>query len=215
MFEKDDTLRLTYEKYAKTPSDINEHLPTLFEYTKQCQSVLELGVRGVVSTWAFAYGLSQNQKQLKHLFCNDVVHCDLGHVTQMCRGSGIDVDYKWCSDLELDLEHGSFDLVFIDTFHVYGQLKRELQKFRHIAQKYIIMHDTTIDAVRGEAVRMNMNIEKLQKQTGFTKEELVTGLKPAIDEFLESSKEWVVRKVFTNNNGLTILERVRPPPLVR
>jgi len=34
------------------------------------------------------------------------------------------------------------------------------------------------------------------------------GLKPAIDEFLQQNSHWKVKEVFTNNNGLTILERV-------
>lgn len=42
-----------YQQHCNTPSDINEHLPTLRRYAEQCETVCELGVRGVVSTWAF------------------------------------------------------------------------------------------------------------------------------------------------------------------
>jgi hypothetical protein len=31
------------------------------------------------------------------------------------------------------------DMVFIDTFHVYGQLKRELEKFSKLAKYYFIL----------------------------------------------------------------------------
>ena len=39
----------------KKRSDINEHLPTLHDYASKCESVLELGVRGVISSYAFIY----------------------------------------------------------------------------------------------------------------------------------------------------------------
>jgi hypothetical protein len=33
------------------------------------------------------------------------------------------------------------------------------------------------------------------------------GLMPAVFEFLETNKEWIVDKEYTNNNGLLILKR--------
>ena len=39
-----------YRQQCLTTSDINEHLPTLFYYTKQCNSVVECGVRDIVSS---------------------------------------------------------------------------------------------------------------------------------------------------------------------
>ena len=36
-----------YNTLCKTPSDINEHLPTLEKYA----SIFETGVRGVISSW--------------------------------------------------------------------------------------------------------------------------------------------------------------------
>ena len=45
-----------YQKLCKTFSDINEHLPTLKRYTQQCETVVEMGVRGIVSTWALLAG---------------------------------------------------------------------------------------------------------------------------------------------------------------
>ena len=164
-------------------SDINEHLETLKNYAKECESVLELGVRGVVSSWAFAYGLCLNGSQNKLLFCNDVVPCKLDDLQNECKLHAVDLKYQWCSDLDLDFPDNAFDLVFIDTLHVYGQLKRELQKFSKIATKYIIMHDTTVDAIHGEAIRCKFNMQNLSKQTGFPEDELKRGLKPAIEEF--------------------------------
>ena len=47
----------TYGLLCKTPCDINEHLPTLYKYATECESILELGVRGCVSCWALLNGL--------------------------------------------------------------------------------------------------------------------------------------------------------------
>ena len=55
-------VKRNYEFLCRRPSDINEHLPTLFAYTTDCESVVELGVRGCVSSWAFLYGLLNNNK---------------------------------------------------------------------------------------------------------------------------------------------------------
>jgi hypothetical protein len=40
----------------------------------------------------------------------------------------LNLDYRWVNDLDLQLD-SPVDLTFIDTWHVYGQLKRELHKF--------------------------------------------------------------------------------------
>jgi len=46
-------------------SCINEHLPRLFKYASECESIIELGVRGCVSSWAFVFGLLNNNKKTK------------------------------------------------------------------------------------------------------------------------------------------------------
>ena len=201
-------IQTNYEKQCKRPSDINQHLPILMKYTKECESVLELGVRGCISSWAFAHGLVNNGRKKKLLFCNDLNPCNINKLQTNCKGI-IDVQYKWYSDLSLDFPNESFDIVFIDTFHVYGQLKRELKKFSKIAKKYIIMHDTQVDKIYGEVNRSMLNsVDKLVKSTGIPKEELLLGLQPAIDEFLQDNPYWKVKEVFENNNGLTILEKI-------
>ena len=204
----DKSIGQIYDKKRKRHSDINQHLPTLMNYAKECESVLELGVRGCVSSWAFAHGLEHNGTNKKILFCNDITDCNISELETNCKGI-VDIQHKWCSDLSLNFPDDSFDIVFIDTLHVYGQLKRELNKFSKIAKKYIIMHDTTVDKVHGEVRRCRMGrLNHLIKTTGIPKEELLIGLQPAIDEFLQDNNIWKVKEVFENNNGLTILEKI-------
>ena len=44
-----------FEKCCNTQTDINQHLPTLYEYAKKCNHITEMGVRDGQSTRAFLY----------------------------------------------------------------------------------------------------------------------------------------------------------------
>lgn len=202
-----DRIKSKYEHLCSRRSDINEHLPTLYKYASECDSVIELGVRGVVSSYAFIYGLLNNQKSTKKIFMNDISPCNINNILDNTKTLDIDVKYKWINDLQLEIPE-NYDITFIDTWHVYAQLKRELDKFSQVTNKYIIMHDTTVDGIHGESMRKRMNIESQSKNTGFPIDEISKGLQPAIDEFLVKNSNWKVKEVFTNNNGLTILERI-------
>ena len=65
---------------GKNSIDIMEHLPTLYKYAKECDSVFETGVRGCVSSWAFTLGLLDGATRdacRKKLFMNDIDKCDV------------------------------------------------------------------------------------------------------------------------------------------
>jgi cephalosporin hydroxylase len=193
-------------EYCNTPSDINEHLKTLSIYASDCETIIECGVRYCISSWALVYGLLHNNKNIKKILLNDIVECDISYLQNTLLGTDVTIIYEWKNDLELNLEH-NYDMILIDTWHVYGQLKRELEKFAPRINKYIIMHDTTVDEIYGETIRMNMNTDKQSIETGFSKEDINCGLGKAIDDFLETNKEWKIYEKFQNNNGLTILKR--------
>jgi hypothetical protein len=189
--------------------DIYQHLPTLYNYAKMCDSIFETGVRGCVSSWAFLYGLlngTQNTQNKKTFLMNDICVCNIDDLYNVSKNFNIDVRYVWKNNLLLELNE-RFDLTFIDTWHVYGQLKRELEKFSKITNKYIIMHDTTVDEIYGETIRIGWDAEKQSIESGFSVEEINRGLWPAIEEFLQTNPEWYIKERYTNNNGLTILAR--------
>jgi len=188
-------------------SDIYEHLPTLYKYAKECESVFETGVRGCVSSWALTKGLLENGKDNKCLFMNDISPCNINELLNATKNLAIKMDYKWINNLQLDLPY-RVDMTFIDTWHVYGQLKRELEKFSKVTNKYIAMHDTTVDEIHGETIRNKWNPLQQSKESGFPVEEITCGLQKAIDEFLAANPDWVLEVRYTNNNGLTILRRV-------
>jgi len=200
-----EMLETGYIRHSTVYSDIFEHLPTLREYASKCSSVVECGVRSVVSSYAFATGLKNNQPNsftLVDPYKSDQIEPFLS----MCKAEGVNASFLEQSDLNCPLVET--DLLFIDTWHVYAQLKRELAYWHNSVKKYIIMHDTTVDEWQGETVRSRSNGVKETQESGFPHCEIMRGLWPAIEEFLQDHPEWKIEKRFVNNNGLTILARV-------
>jgi hypothetical protein len=194
-----------YQEKCRTRSDINEHLPTLLEYTKKCDSVVECGVRDIVSSYAFASGLLGNPNN-SYVLVDPYKSNQIDSFLNLCKNEGINIRFVNQSDIQCPLVET--DLLFIDTWHVYGHLKRELAYWHSSVKKYIIMHDTTVDELRGETIRKRMNAQQQSAKSGIPVEEINKGLWPAIEEFLTEHAEWKIEKRFTNNNGLTILARI-------
>lgn len=194
-----------YIQRCNVYSDIYEHLPTLFQYASSVNHVTECGVRGVVSSYAFANGLKYRPNTKLILVDIASTPC-VDEIQKECKNENLNCIFYEQNDLECPMEQT--DLLFIDTWHVYGQLKRELARWHSHVNKYIIMHDTTVDEWFGESLRDRHNIPKQSAESGIPINEITQGLWPAIDEFLKAHSEWVLEKRFTNNNGLTILKRI-------
>jgi len=173
--EKYNLIKKNYELLCinkfpnKNSSDIMEHLCTLYNYSKECNSVFETGVRGCISSWAFLKGLLDNNEniQTKKLFLNDINICEIDDLISVSKNFNINICYEWKNNLLINLEE-NYDITFIDTWHIYGQLKRELDKFSNFTNKYIILHDTTIDEFEGETIRVGWYAEKQSKESGIT-----------------------------------------------
>ena len=202
-----ENIKKKYNYLCNQLSDINEHLPTLYKYSLECESIIELGVRGCISSWAFVYGLLNNNSKIKKILFNDIEICDINELINYTNNLDIDIKYEWINDLNLNITE-NVDLVFIDTWHIYGQLIRELNKFSKITNKYIIMHDTTVDGIYGETIRGNHDANIQSQISGFPIEEINKGLQPAIDDFLNNNSDWILFEKFENNNGLTVLKRI-------
>ena len=193
-----DKLGQVVSRLKTISSDINEHLDTLHTYSSKCNHVTEMGVRGVLSTYALLYG-----NPSKGLVSYDIVHPEhyggtLKLVEELAKEYNIPYEFKIGDSLTLDID--PTDLLFIDTWHTYDQLISELNLHSGMVSKYIILHDTTTYAHNGEP---------LTSENTFVGEvDLSKGLWDAVEEFLSNTDEWEVEKRYTNNNGLTILRRV-------
>jgi hypothetical protein len=188
-----------YEQLRNTPSDINEHLPTLKKYTEECDTIVEMGVRSIVSTWAFLAG---NPKKLTSLDLYDPTKFggNLQEVYDAATLTNIDFSFIECDSLIYEME--PCDLLFIDTWHCYLQLKKELTRHHSKVNKYIILHDTVsyanVDEKSADEMGELNNIET----------NLPKGLYSAVDEFLSQNRNWIIWEKKPNNNGLTILKRI-------
>lgn len=185
------TIEQHYNDAMYTPSDINEHIDTLYNLAKECSHITEMGVRNVVSTWAF---MLRDPKKL--------VGIDI-HVNPSVSEAEL-IYPKWefiqADTLKIDIE--PTELLFIDTLHTYSQLKKELSKHAKNVKKYIVLHDTTTYGYTDEPTDWQTPEIMANYEVGNIK-----GLKPAVQEFLEANEDWVLFKEYTNNNGLTILKR--------
>lgn len=207
-------MEATYKKLCETESDIWEHLPTLRKYAGECGSVCELGVRGVVSTVALACGLVDSKATDKNLYLYDILYdIDLYKIEEGCFNNGINIiDNFGQNDLDVPDYGDKYDLLFIDSAHNYAHCYEELCKFGVNTEKYILLHDTTIDGITSEYVRLNYEPQHYQHfisyyKNKYTEEDLRKGLHFAIDRWLSENPEWEVLEKFENNNGLTVLHK--------
>lgn len=194
------------------PGDINEHIPALIKYGSECDIITEMGVRWITSTWAF---LGCAPKQLTSYDMRDPSTWDTGgegenqdiihrgyntikEVYEVADEFGLNFKFIQANVLEVEIEET--DLLFLDTWHSYKQLKAELNLHSSKVKKYIVFHDTTtyatIDETNYEALGLEWKAEGI-------------GIWKAIEEFLQNNPQWILEERFMNNNGLTIIKRIK------
>lgn len=178
-------LEKLYQHHFNTPSDINEHLPTLMRYATECNHIIEMGVRIPCSTYGLMMGKPKVMKSYD-ITPLEFFGINRNDVATVAKEHGIEWEFIQANVLHIEIEETDF--LFIDTYHTYYQLKDELKLHSNKVRKYLGFHDTTKFGEIGEGG--------------------VKGLTEAILEFLEENKNWVLEKRYENNNGLTILKRI-------
>lgn len=129
--------------WAIAQVDMAPHIATLTRYARDCEMIVELGVRGGVSTWALLDGLPDTGR----LWSVDIIDCVVPP-----RVSG---DPRWTfivgDDLDPDVQSRcpvAVDLVFIDTSHEYEHTVAELAWALTLRPSKIVMHDYVMDPVK-------------------------------------------------------------------
>jgi len=185
-----------YHQKCSEHSDINEHLPTLFEYATLCKTITEMGTRFGLSTIAL---LASNPVKMISYDIKPYFN-EINNLITLAKEYNIDYTFITADVLSIDIE--STDLLFIDTLHTYNQLFMELLTHSKKVNKFIIIHDTFTFGYHDEYIYDHAS-DKIKKQ-----DYLKTGLIAAIDDFLalESSSGWTMHKKYLNNNGLIILK---------
>lgn len=183
-----------YKHFCDLKSDINEHLPVLANLAVECEHITEMGVRAVVSTWAFILGAPQV------LICYDI-HKSENIEEAIVEAKNANIAMKFIEADVLKIEIEETDMLFIDTLHTYTQLKKELALHASKVKKYLVFHDVETYGVKPEPASW---------QTPAIMENYVEndkGIMYAITEFLQSNPEWKVKAHYKNNNGLLVLEK--------
>jgi hypothetical protein len=192
-----ELIKQNYNLACITPSDINEHFSAIIEYGKKCNHITEMGVRGIISTWGW---LATNPKKL---VAYDIQRPEqwggsLQDVEDTAKHIGTEFEFVLANVLDVDIEET--DLLFIDTWHKYGQLKEELRLHKNKVRKYLVFHDTESYEFKDEPDwgGLYKDIKPLSTDK--------KGIWPAIQELLDEGN-WEIEERFKNNNGLTILKR--------
>lgn len=171
--------------------DMYQHFPTLRSLASECQSFIEMGVRGACSVWALAAGLADSPALDKWMIYLDIGNCRNLALEKMCEDN--DIKPIWMQHDSRTVSTPPTDLLMIDTLHTYGQLMTELTRHHVWANKYIVLHDT--EAPWGMQNEANDGSPK-------------QGLRAAVLDFLLMfPDEWQIKEHHTNSHGLTILER--------
>jgi hypothetical protein len=192
-----DKIFIKYEENCKLVSDINEHLPTLLSYAKECKHITEMGVRFVSSTWPLL--ASKPDKLISY----DIVKKDnINEVISLAYEYNINYIFVESDVLKTEIEQT--ELLFIDTLHTYNQLSQELNLHSKNVSKYIILHDTETFGLVDENIYPHAS--ELVKTLSTEKQ----GLLNAVTDFLLSNegKKWKIHEKYTNNNGLMILKKL-------
>lgn len=171
-----------YETRCNIPSDINEHLPLLKSLAQQVEHITEMGVRSANSSTAFLCG------EPKKLICYDLnSSIEIEELIKLSKNTNTEMEFYKKNVLEIEIEQT--DLLFIDTFHMYEQVKQELLLHSNKVNKLIVLHDTTSFSDIGEDYKG-------------------LGLWYGIFEFLYHNPEWQVLYRVHNNSGLTIIQKL-------
>jgi hypothetical protein len=169
-----------FARVSREPTDMIDHMPTIKRYSQQCSSAVEFGVYDCTSTWALLAGHPQK------LTSYDIERrVEVNDVELAAKDSGTTFQFVLADSAMVEIDE--VDLLFIDSMHTYEHLNKELALHHSRVKKYVILHDTTTFGAVG--------------QTGGR------GLWVAVEEFLETHKEWRVVERYTNCHGLTILGR--------
>jgi predicted O-methyltransferase YrrM len=170
-----NNLDAEYITLCQVESDINQHLPTLKRYASYCETVAEMGCRKGISTTALLAGRPKKMYTID-IFTPEYYGASLPHLEELAKEAGTEFEFVLNSSLDIEID-GSVDLLFLDTIHTYTQVSAELTLHGNKTEKFILIHDI------------------------FSCPQIV----PAITEFMNKNKNWIILQWDDFNNGLGVL----------
>lgn len=200
-----------YARAIAERGDTYLHLPTLRKLTELCSfdydegidtlskirvlrqricpvDVVEFGVRGVCTTWAF---LAAKPRSLVSVDIAEPPPMELQAAVAAAMLDG--TDFTFVKADTLTLEPIPCDLLFIDTRHTYDHLRAELHRHASSVRRFIAFHDTIAWGFIGDDGRE-------------------PGLQQAIEELvageISGTGKWALKWHDERCNGLAVVERI-------
>lgn len=174
-----------YELFCSIPSDINEHMPILYELALKCNHTTELGVGYGRSTRSFIAALIETAG-IHHSYEIKLLE-GVSELFARATTSGLAAWLHLKSTLDEPIQQT--DMLLVDSHHTYIQVKAELELHGDKVNKYICFHDTVLYGDEGQDPGS-------------------LGIRPAIDEWMQIHPEWIILEERLINNGMLILEKV-------
>ena len=137
------TIEEKYQELLLIPSDVNLNFPMIREAVEPGDIVVELGVRKCVSTWALLANKPQTLLSVDVVMPPEETLIEVGETAQK---EGI--KFRFIHNDSTQLLIPKFDVLFVDTLHLYSHIVKELWRYSEQVEKRIIFHDFRIPEVR-------------------------------------------------------------------
>lgn len=174
-------------KFTANSASVVPHMPTLMKLASNCEVCVEFGVRRGHTTVALLCGTPGK------LYSWEIEPLPQFHKPiQKAAGDKWVLTYGRSEEAQFE----TCDLLFHDSFHNYGQVKRELDAHGHKARKFIAFHDTYKYGNKGSYDSMPGDFDPNDR-----------GMLPAIFEWLLKNPQWVIHSHVPYGDGLLVLER--------
>jgi len=200
-----EELKSLYDLHCSQQSDVRDHVPVLRSLARECSSVVEIGIRNIVSTWGILQGLTENTEESPSYLGIDLKlppPSSFNKLKRIAEDLGIAFDFWQANDMTIDIPVS--DMLFIDSLHTYCHLTYELETFSPQIRKYITIHDTSAPWGNSEDTQYRGNYSEYPQEYDRSKK----GLWPAVEDFLAKHSEWSLLERHRNCHGFTILKRV-------
>jgi hypothetical protein len=199
-----EELYFCYEDAVTIQSDIYEHVPFIRELASECNSAVELGMRGMISTWGILHGLADHGgAEPFYLGVDPARPCYAPFMVAQRLASELGIQFAFLRENDMNVVIPTVDFLMIDSFHIYSHLMYELEVFSPFVSKYIVMHDTSApwgyydEPYEGDYSEYPAHIDREKR-----------GLWTAVKDFLDGHPEWILFDRKINCHGLTVLKRV-------
>lgn len=175
-----DPLAQRYYQLVVEPSDMNEHMETLFRFASGCRTIVETGTNDCTSATALLYA------QPDTLDCYDIER--FPEVDELEKLAGrTKFTFHLGDVLEAEFPD-DVDMWFLDDLHEGAHVRKELERFAHKVKRYLAFHDTNFFSTKGELGG--------------------EGIWAPIAEYMRAHPEWRLAYSTEKQNGLTVYARV-------